>query len=95
MQTNVFKAQQGLRALLEDFVMDGLQYEILSAAVSFTGPNFPDTNRVTLKGPRFDQISSQISACQPGTKVVFDSIVVRGPDGIRRKLQNPVTFNLY
>ncbi|WP_207492279.1 gliding motility protein GldM [Aridibaculum aurantiacum] len=95
-QANIFKAQQGLRADLKDFVFEGVKYDIVSFVFYATGAGFPENAGVAQNpGAYFNGDSKRImERCRPGTTVVLDEIRARGPDGEVRPLPT-MAFNLY
>jgi gliding motility-associated protein GldM len=93
---NAFKAQQGVRAELKDFVFEGVKYDITSFLVYATGAGFTESAAYNPNaGPYFNEASKRIiDKCRPGSTVVIDEINAKGPDGGTRRLP-PMAFNLY
>jgi gliding motility-associated protein GldM len=93
---NVFKAQQGIRADLKDFVFEGVRYEVTGYTFYATGAGFQESPGVKpgIRGFSFDPVQDIINRCRPGTTVVLDEIKAVGPDGTTRKLPT-IAFNLY
>ena len=93
---NVFKAQQGIRADLKDFVFEGVRYEVTSYTFYATGAGFQESPGVKpgIRGFSFEPVQDLINRCRPGTTVVLDEIKAVGPDGTTRKLPT-IAFNLY
>lgn len=92
---NEFKAQQGLRAELENFVFEGVKYSISSYTIYATGKGFTESpgiaaNQGAAFGPDARRI---IDRCVNGTTVTFDEIKAVGPDGRSRPLPL-IGFNL-
>lgn len=96
MAANAFKAQQGVRADLKDFVFEGVKYDILSYVVYATGAGFLENPGISQNpGAFFNETSKRIiDKFRPGTTVVIDEIKARGPDGTTRSLPT-MAFNLY
>jgi gliding motility-associated protein GldM len=96
MPANVFKAQQGVRADLKDFVFEGVNFTVTGYTLYVTGAGFNDAPgiRPDVKGNSFAPVEDLINRCRPGTTVVIDEIKAVGPGGNTRKLQ-PLVFNLY
>jgi hypothetical protein len=84
MQSNVFKAQRGVRAELENFVFDGVQYTVTGYTIYLTGAGFPDPQYRQVNGNTFDAVQDLINKAKPGTTVTLDEVKVTGPGGSRR-----------
>jgi len=92
---NVFKAQQGIRAELENFVFEGVTFTVTGYTFYATGSGFPDPGVVPgIRGNSFGPAQSVMQKCKPGTTVILDEITAVGPGGTTRKLP-PMAFNLY
>jgi len=96
MPANAFKAQQGVRADLKDFVFEGVKFDVLSYVVYATGAGFAENAAYNQNGgPYFTADSKRIiDKCRPGSTVVIDEIRAKGPDGATRVLPT-MAFNLY
>lgn len=96
MPANVFKAQQGVRADLKDFVFEGVTFTVTGYTLYCVGAGFPDAPGVLpgISSNSFAPAQSLIQKCRPGTTVVIDEIRAVGPGGTSRKLP-PMVFNLY
>ncbi len=92
MSTSEFKAQMGIRAELENFVFEGVQYTVTGYTIYCTGAGFPDPQYRTVSGNSFEAVRDIINKCKPGTTVTLDEIRVTGPGG-GRKIPGPY-FNL-
>lgn len=95
MNTAEFKAQAGVRAELENFVFEGVNFSVSSyTLICVGGQNFREAPgiRPSISGALFDPVRDVINRCTPGTTVVLDDIYASGPGG-RRKLP-PIVFNL-
>jgi gliding motility-associated protein GldM len=94
--TNSFKAQQGVRADLRDFVFEGVKFETVSFVVYATGKGFEEQPGVSQNGGAYFNGESKriLDKCRPGSTVVLDEIRVKGPDGNVRQL-GTLAFNLY
>lgn len=93
MQSNVFKAQQGVRAELENFVFEGVQYTVTGYVIYLTGAGFPDPQYRQVTGNSFSAVQDLINKAKPGTTVTLDEVQVQGPGG-RRRIPG-IFFNLY
>ncbi|WP_147204792.1 type IX secretion system motor protein PorM/GldM [Segetibacter aerophilus] len=93
---NAFKAQQGVRADLRDFVFEGVKFEITSFLVYATGTGFTENAAFNQNGGAYFNEASKkiIDRCRPGSTVVIDEIRAKGPDGTPRPLP-PMAFNLF
>jgi gliding motility-associated protein GldM len=96
MPANVFKAQQGVRADLKDFVFEGVTFTVTGYTLYCVGAGFQDAPGVLpgINTNSFAPAQSLIQKCRPGTTVVVDEIRAVGPGGTSRKLP-PMVFNLY
>lgn len=96
MPANVFKAQQGVRADLKDFVFEGVNFTVVSYTFYATGAGFQESPGVRpgVQGNSFGPVQDLINRCRPGTTVVLDEIKAVGPGGNTRKLST-IAFNLY
>jgi gliding motility-associated protein GldM len=95
MGTAEFKAQAGVRAELENFVFEGVTFQVTSyTLICVGGQNFKEAPgiRPNVGGNLFDPVRDIINRCTPGTTVVLDEIRASGPGG-SRKLP-PIVFNL-
>ena len=93
MQSNVFKAQQGVRAELENFVFEGVQYSVTGYVIYLTGAGFPEPQYRQVAGNSFSAVQDLINKAKPGTTVTLDEVQVQGPGG-RRRIPG-IFFNLY
>jgi gliding motility-associated protein GldM len=94
MQSVVFKAQQYIRAELENFDFDA-RFSVLSGTAYFTGAGFTRPEQGNFTGGNLGSLSGLISKCGPGSSVIFDNVKVQGPDGTVRTIQNPPAYSLY
>jgi len=94
MQSVVFKAQQYIRAELENFDFDA-RFTVVSGTAYFTGAGFTRPEQGSFTGGNLSSMSGLISRCQPGSSVIFDNVKVQGPDGTVRTIQNPPAYSLY
>lgn len=92
---NIFKAQQGVRAELENFVFEGVNFTVTGYTFYATGAGFAEAPGImpNVSGNSFAPVQNLIEKCRPGTTVVIDEIRAQGPGG-SRKLP-PIVFNLY
>ncbi|MGI8952753.1 MAG: gliding motility protein GldM [Chitinophagaceae bacterium] len=93
MGVNDFKAQAGVRAELDNFVFEGVQFTVTSFTMVFTGAGFPELQYRQVNGNRFDNVRDLIEHCKPGTTVTIDEIHASGPGGSRKL--TPIVFNLH
>lgn len=93
MPSNVFKAQAGVRAELENFVFEGVQFTVTGYTIYLTGKNFSDPQYRQVNSNTFDAVRDLINKCGPGTTVTIDEIRASGPGG-GRKIPG-IFFNLY
>ena len=96
MQSNIFKAQDFLRAELQNFDFDA-RFSVTGATVYFAGAGFANSGSVqtgTITSGSLAPIKSKIDLCKPGSTVTFDDLKVVGPDGRSRTIP-PVSFVLF
>ncbi len=93
MGVNEFKAQAGVRAELENFVFEGVQFTVTGFTMVFTGAGFPELQYRPVNGNRFDNVRDLIERCKPGTTITIDEIRANGPGGTRKL--PPIVFNLH
>lgn len=92
---NVFKAQRGIRAELENFVFEGVSFTVTGYTFYATGAGFPDAGvKPGIRSNTFDAVQDLMNRCKPGTTVVLDEIKAVGPGGNTRTLPT-MAFNLY
>lgn len=92
---NVFKAQQGIRADLKDFVFEGVTFTVTGYTMVCVGAGFENAGVAPgVQGNSFGPVQNLLQKCRPGTTVVIDEIKAVGPGGNTRKLQ-AMAFNLY
>ena len=93
MGVNEFKAQAGVRAELENFVFEGVKFNVTDFTIVFTGPGMPEGFAFrNVSGNRFEPVRDLVEKCRPQTVVTIDNIKASGPGG-SRKLP-PIVFNL-
>ena len=93
MRVNDFKAQPGIRADLENFVFEGVKFNVTGYTAVLTGAGFQVLQFRDVKGGSFSSIQDLIEKCKPGTTVTIDNIAAAGPGGTR--YLPPIVFNLY
>ena len=93
---NLIKAQQGVRADLENFVFEGVKFDIVSYVVYATGAGFSENPGISQNGGAYFNEGSKkiLEKCRPGSTVVIDEIKAKGPGGDTRVLP-PMAFNLF
>jgi gliding motility-associated protein GldM len=93
--TNSLKAQQGVRAELENFVFEGVQFNVTSFTVYATGAGFSNPGVEQNQGAYFTAGSKRIlNKLQAGSTLVIDEIKAVGPGGTTRSLP-ALAFNCY
>ena len=88
MLTNIFKAQLGVLAVLENFDFDA-RLVVTSFDFSVVPKRGEAIGPFSVKGSRFDgnaQVVQSINRLKPGDKVYIEEIKARGPDGTTRSL---------
>jgi len=90
--TNAFKGQQGVRAELENFVFDGVNFTVTGYTITFAGAGYPEFQARQVSGNSFSSVRSLIEQARPGSTIVIDEIRANGPGGTRRL--PPIAFNL-
>ncbi len=96
MQSNIFKAQDFLRAELLNFDFDA-RFTVTGATVYFAGAGFSNTGSIqtgSISSGSLAPIKGKIDLCKPGSTVTFDDLKVVGPDGRTRTIP-PVSFVLF
>ena len=95
LSANEFKSQQGLRADLENFIFEGVKYNVMSYTIYATGKGFTENPGIAQNnGAAFSSEARRIiDRCVNGTTVTFDDIKAVGPDGRTRSLPL-IGFNL-
>jgi len=96
MPSNVFKAQDFIRAELQNFDFDA-RFNVVGATVYFAGAGFNTGGGVqtgTLSNGSLASIKSKMELCKPGSTVTFDDLKVVGPDGRQRTIP-PISFVLF
>lgn len=93
MAANAFKAQGGVRAELENFLFDGVRFNVTGYTMTFSGAGYPEFQYRQVNGAGFGGVRDLIEKAKPGSTIVIDEIRAAGPGG-SRKLP-PVAFNLY
>lgn len=95
-QSNIFKAQDFIRAELLNFDFDA-RFNVTSATVYFAGAGFTTGGGVQtgqLTSGNLGPIKSKMDLCKPGSTVTFDDLKVVGPDGRSRTIP-PISFVLF
>ena len=96
MQSNIFKAQDFLRAELQNFDFDA-RFNVTGATVYFAGAGFANSGSIqtaSITSGSLAPIKSKMDLCKPGSTVTFDDLKVVGPDGRTRTIP-PVSFVLF
>lgn len=93
---NAFRVQKGVAADLQDFIFEGVKYDVVAYTLYCTGKGFEDNPGIAeVTGAYFNaDAQAIIRKCQPGTTVVIDEIKVRGPGGSSRTLDQNISFIL-
>ncbi len=92
MSATIFKNQKYCRAELKDFEFD-FHFSIVGADVYFSGANFNNIEKATIKSNELKPLKNLMDRCIPGTVVVFDNVKVIGNDKILRVIPG-VTYLL-
>lgn len=88
MKAAEFKVQGGLRADLEDFVFDGVKYDVVSYRIGIQ-PRSGDYVEGEANSAYFPSgVMGAIRSLKPGDQVYFDNVRVKGPDGKVRDMSN-------
>lgn len=93
MLVNDFKAQFGVRADLENFVFEGVKFNVTGYTIVLTGAGYPQLQYRQVSGASFNAVRDLIEKAKPGTTVTVDEVKASGPGGNRTL--TPVVFNLY
>ncbi len=92
-KVNDFKAQAGVRAELENFVFEGVQFTVTGYTIVCQGAGFSEGLQYRqVSGNSFNSVRDMIEKCRPGSAVTIDEIKVSGPGGGRQL--PPIQFNL-
>ncbi|RPD40192.1 gliding motility protein GldM [Chitinophaga barathri] len=85
-----FKAQQGLRADLEDFVFDGVRYAVVGYRMSIDSRSreYAEGEATSEYWPKNAEIVNSLRQLKAGDMVYFENIRVKGPDNKVRSMQN-------
>lgn len=88
MKAAEFKVQGGLRADLEDFLFDGVRYEVVSYRIGIDakGKEYVEGEANSAYFPA--SAMAAIRSLRPGDQVYFDNVRVKGPDGRVRDMPN-------
>jgi gliding motility-associated protein GldM len=87
MKTAEFKVQGGLRADLEDFLFEGVRYEVVSYRMAVEqGSNYVEGEANSAYFP--SSLLPVIRSAKPGANIYFDNVRVKGPDGRVRDMSN-------
>ena len=90
---NEFKAQAGVRADLENFVFEGVKFNVTGYTIVLTGAGFPVLKFRQVKGAAFAPVQDLIEQARTGSTITIDEISATGPGGTRRL--PPIVYNLY
>jgi len=94
MRSAVFKAQEGVRAVLKNFYFD-IRFKVTSFTMGFVGSGFSDYYEAKTSSAVFSsEMHKLMKRCKPGTRIFIDDIRAKGPDGTTRALPG-ITFKLY
>ena len=93
MQTNSFKAQEGVRAVLENFVFEGVNFTVTSYTMTFAGAGYNEFRFRHVNGNSFGPVRDLIEQARPGSTITIDDIKAAGPGGTQTLA--PIAFNLY
>jgi gliding motility-associated protein GldM len=93
MSTNSFKAQAGVRAVLENFIFEGVTFTVTSYTMTFAGAGYDGFKFRQVNGNSFNPIRDLIEQARPGSTITIDDIKASGPGGTQTLV--PIAFNLY
>ncbi|MBN9300079.1 MAG: gliding motility protein GldM [Filimonas sp.] len=95
MSVNTFKAQVGVRADLENFVFEGVKYEVTGFTLFATGKGFENGPKYTENNGAYFSAEAKaiIESTKVGSTVMLDRVRVSGPGG-SQTLPTPIAFNL-
>lgn len=93
MRVNEFKAQSFVRAELENFVFEGVEFKVTGFTITFAGAGFPEFMYKSVAGNSLNAARSLIERAKPGSTITIDEIKAVGPGGT--KTLTPIAFNLY
>lgn len=93
MKAAEFKVQGGLRADLEDFLFDGVKYDVVKYRIGIDakGKDYVEADANSAYFP--NSAMPAIRALRAGDIVYFDNIRIKGPDGRLRDMPD-VTFKI-
>jgi gliding motility-associated protein GldM len=92
-KVNEFKAQEGVSAVLENFIFEGVKFTVQSYTIVLNGAGFPVLQAKPVSGDSFGPVRDLIEKSKGGTTIVIDEIKASGPGGTRTL--KPIVFNLY
>ncbi|MEP6512538.1 MAG: gliding motility protein GldM [Parafilimonas sp.] len=93
MRVNDFKAQFGIRADLENFVFEGVRFNVTGYIIVLNGAGFSQMQYQQVQGDSFDPVRTLIEKAKPNTSIILDEIRATGPGGTRKLV--PIAFTLY
>jgi gliding motility-associated protein GldM len=94
MQSSLFRVQQGVQAVLENFYFD-TKFVITHFTMGFDGTGFTDYLEKQSTSALFTpEIKQLLQRCKPGTRIFIDDIRAKAPDGTTRSLPG-INFKLY
>lgn len=86
-----FKGSKGVSAYMEDFYYKGI-FRVENFQISFSGTGFDSTVVHLNKGATWDtETTALIDKCRAGSSILIENVVVLGPDGRRRHLNEKLT----
>ncbi len=92
-KVNDFKAQSGVSAILENFIFEGVRFNVISYTIVLNGAGFPNLQFRQVASDSFDSVRDLIEKSKGGTTITIDEIKASGPGGTRTLA--PIVFNLY
>lgn len=92
-KVNDFKAQSGVSAILENFIFEGVRFNVVSYTIVLNGAGFPNLQFRQVASDSFDSVRDLIEKSKGGTTITIDEIKASGPGGTRTLA--PIVFNLY
>ncbi len=92
MKVNDFKAQAGVRADLENFVFEGVKFNVTGYTIVLNGAGFSQMAFRQVRGASFDPARDLIEKSRVGTSIIIDEITATGPGGTRKLAPIPFTL---
>ena len=85
---SALKVQANAVAALDNFVYDGVKYDVLSYRFTCIGRRTNGPKIISVNGSSLSQIQALLKLLGPGDLIQFDNIKAIGPDKTARSLEN-------